>query len=363
MSQSHHRVIELDDGRLIGEGHPCFVIAEAGSNWRMGTPSRDRAMARALIDVAVEAGCDAVKFQTYKSDTVYVENAGQSEYLAEAGITTSIREIFDDLSMPYELLGELSAYCRLQGIRFMSTPFSVQDAEAVDPYVNFHKIASYEISHTELQAWLAARGKPIVFSTGASNWEEIDFALSHLRAHGAEQLAIMQCTAKYPAPLESLNLRVLPEFKARYKVPVGLSDHSRDPRIAPSAAVALGAHIIEKHYTLHNRLPGADHPFALEPDELKAMVQSIRHTELVLGQREKQVVEVERELGAFARRGLQALKRLEPGDRLKLGVNVGILRPGERALGAHPRYLPEMGGAVRRVIEPGDGVMREDVEP
>lgn len=353
--------IKLDNGRLIGDGHPCFIIAEAGSNWRMGTLSRDLAMARSLIDVAVETGCDAVKFQTYKSHTVYVQNAGESDYLADAGIKTSITEIFDDLSMPYEMIAELHTYCQKQGILFMSTPFSIQDAEAVDPYVNFHKVASYEISHTQLQKWLAQTGKPIVFSTGASNWEDIDFALSHLREHGATQLAIMQCTAKYPAPLDSLNLKVLTEFKARYGLPVGLSDHSRDPVVGPCAAVALGANIIEKHYTLHNRLPGADHPFALEPHELAAMVKGIRDTELTLGQADKQVVEAEKELSTFARRGLQALKRLEPGDRLELDVNVGILRPGKRSLGAHPRYLPEMTGPVSRVIEAGDGVRREDI--
>lgn len=356
-------VIELDNGRKIGDGHPCFIIAEAGSNWRMGTPERDMAMARALIDVALETGCDAVKFQTYKSHTVYVQNAGESDYLAESGIKKSIVDIFDDLSMPYEMLGELHAYCQKVGIVFMSTPFSIQDAQAVDPYVNYHKVASYEISHTQLQRWLAETGKPIVFSTGAAEWEDIDFAFEHLKACGAKQLSIMQCTAKYPAPLESLNLRVIPALKARYGVPVGLSDHSREAVAGPAAAAALGANMIEKHYTLHNRLPGADHPFALEPRELEAMVRAVRAAERTLGDADKRVGEVEQELRAFARRGLQAIRPIAAGEAFKLDENMAILRPGKQRLGAHPRHLAQIEGrAARRAISPGEGVMVEDAQ-
>jgi len=165
------QLLELRSGRKIGAGQPTYVIAEAGSNWRMGAPKRDLAMAHALIDVAKDAGCDAVKFQTYKSHTVYAANAGESDYLAESGIKESINDIFDDLSMPYEMIEKLAAYAKRRGIDFMSTPFSKEDADAVDPFVDLHKIASYEISHTQLQAHLAKKGKPIVFSTGASTYE------------------------------------------------------------------------------------------------------------------------------------------------------------------------------------------------
>jgi len=355
--------IELANGRRIGPGEPCYIIAEAGSNWRMGTPKRDLAMAHALIDVAKESGCDAVKFQTYQSNTVYVANAGKSDYLAESGITESINDIFDDLSMPYSMIEQLAARCRARQIDFMSTPFSVSDADAVDPFVMFHKIASYEISHTELQSHLARKGKPIVFSTGASNYDDIDFALEHLRKSGAHQIAILQCTAKYPAALDDLNVAEIPALRLRYGVPVGLSDHSREPSIAPAAAVALGASVLEKHFTLDNRLPGADHPFAIEPDELRTMVETVRATERARGRAGKDVSDAERELYAFARRGLQATRPIASGDVLRLGDNIAILRPGKRSLGAHPRYLPAIEGRrARQAIGEGEGIQAGDVE-
>ncbi len=354
-------VIELSDGRKIGPGHPAFIIAEAGSNWRMGTPPRDLAMAKALIDVAAEAGCDAVKFQTYKASSVYVANAGESDYLSEAGIKQSITEIFEDLAMPYEMIPKLAEMCREAGIRFMSTPFSVEDLAAVDPHVDFHKIASYEISHTVLQEAVAKTGKPVVFSTGASLPEDIDFAFEHLAACGCSQIAVMQCTAKYPAPLDSANVRVVEWLSDRYGVPVGLSDHTREPGVAPAAAVALGATIIEKHYTLNNRLPGADHPFALEPAELRQLVRQVRETEAALGLKEKVLDDAETELAAFARRGVQATRAIQEGEELRLGENLEILRPGKQKLGSHPRYLASIEGkrAARR-IPAGDGVFPED---
>jgi sialic acid synthase SpsE len=355
--------LELANGRKIGPGHPCYIIAEAGSNWRVGAPKRDMEMARALIDVAKDCGCDAVKFQTYKAQTVYVANAGDSDYLAESGIKESITEIFEDLAMPYEMIEKLAAYSREKGIDFMSTPFSVADADAVDPFVLLHKIASYEISHTQLQTHLARKGKPIIFSTGASTYEDIDFALAHLRESGAKQVGILQCTAKYPAPLEDIHCAEIAALTARYQVPVGLSDHSRDPVVAPAAAVALGASLIEKHYTLHNRLPGPDHPFAITADELRTMVTTIRATEKARGKAGKSVSEAERELFAFARRGLQASKAIAKGDVLELGTNVEILRPGKRARGAHPRFLSQLAGKrAKHAIGLGEGIQIEDVE-
>ncbi|MEO0326210.1 MAG: N-acetylneuraminate synthase family protein [Myxococcota bacterium] len=359
MTQRH---IELSDGRRIGDGHACFIIAEAGSNWRMGTPERDLAMARALVDVAVEAKCDAVKFQTYRANSVYVANAGESDYLAEMGVRKSITEIFEDLSMPYELIPAIAEYCVEQGIRFMSTPFSLEDVAAVDPYTDFHKIASYEISHTELQDHLASLGKPLVFSTGASTLDDIDYAMQRLRTGGAQSIAVMQCTARYPTPFAHAHVRTVTTLKERYGVPVGLSDHTRHPTVAPSAAVALGANLIEKHYTLSNRLPGADHPFALEPHELKAMVEAIRQTEEVMGSADKGVSEAEEELLAFARRGVQALRDLHEGDVVRLNENVAILRPGKRRPGAHPRHLDRLEGAtLARSIAAGDGIHLDDV--
>lgn len=322
---------------------------------------RDLAMAKALIDVAVEAGADAVKFQTYKPETVYVENAGESDYLAEAGIKEDIREIFRDLSMPYELIPQLAAYCGFKRIEFMSTPFSIADAQAIDPFVTTHKIASYEISHAPLIEWLARTKKPLVMSTGGATYEDIEWAVGHFRKYGGERLTLMQCTAKYPAPMSTLNLRAIRTIGKRFNLEVGFSDHSRDPVIGPVGAVAMGATVIEKHYTLHNSLPGPDHSFAVCPEGLRQMVVGIRDMEKALGEEEKVVLPEEHELRSFAQRAVQAVSRIRKGEIYRLGVNIEVLRPGKQAKGVHPRLLEEIEGSVAtRDVEYGEGVRQGD---
>jgi len=340
-----------------------YIIAEAGSNWRMGTGKRDMAMAKALIDVAVEAGADAVKFQTYKPETVYVKNAGRSGYLSEAGITEDIQDIFADLAMPYEMLPELADYCKRNSIDFLSTPFSKQDFEAIDPFVPLHKIASYEISHIHLLTMAARSGKPLLLSTGASNEEDIQWALDTFKDAGGEDICLLQCTAKYPAPMESLNLLSISRLKQRFQVKTGLSDHSREPAVAPVMAVALGAKVIEKHYTLDNRLPGPDHSFALNPEDLKRMVREVRMAEEALGDGIKKVLPAEQELAAYARRGLQAIKDIKPGDILEEEVNFAVLRPGQQPLGLHPKHLTDIQGKrAVSYIETGRGLRFDDLE-
>jgi len=338
-----------------------FVIAEAGSNWRMGTAARDMKMARALIDAAAEAGADAVKFQTYRADTVYVQNAGTSDYLSQSGIRESIIDIFKDLSMPYEMIAPLAAYCAKRKIAFMSSAFSEDDFKAVDPYVSVHKIASYEITHSRLLALAAKSKKLLVLSTGASEYTDIDWAISHFRAHGGKKLSLMQCTARYPAPLSALNLLTIPELARRYGVPVGLSDHSRDPIIGPVAAVALGATLIEKHYTLDNRLPGPDHAFAITAEELTAMIHAIRECEKTRGDGVKRVLPDEVELRHYAQRAIQTTRPISKGETFREGANVAILRPGKRPQGIHPKFMEKIEGRrATRSIPAGDGVRAGD---
>lgn len=338
-----------------------FIIAEAGSNWHAGGGKQDRVQARGLIDAAVEAGADAIKFQVFRPDTIYVRNAGASDYLREAGVGENIHSLFEQLAMPYELVAELSDYCKTQPIELMATPFSPADFAAVDPHLKRHKIASYEIGHIHLLELAAQAGKPLFLSTGAAAVEEIAWAVDTYKRLGGQNLTLMQCTARYPAEPAAMHLRAIPWLQKRFAVPVGLSDHSRHPTHAPIGAVALGAVAIEKHFTLDNRLPGPDHAFAITPPELVLLVQAVRAMEEMRGFPIKTIDPSEEELRQFARRGVQALNVIQVGEQLIEGKNIGILRPGKQRLGVHPKFLAEMEGKLaRRIIQEGEGIQYGD---
>ena len=343
--------------RAVGEGEPCFVVAEAGSNWKIGNAAENNKTARQLIDVAKESGADAVKFQTFKAKSTYVSNAGDSDYLRQTGEVRNVFDLLKELEMPYEMVLELADYAKQVEIIFLTTAFSVDDLNAIDKCVPMHKIASYENSHLRLLEAAAATGKPTMMSTGASPIDEIDWSVGHFREMSQAPLILMQCTAAYPAPRTALNLRTIPTLRSRYDCLVGLSDHSKDPIAAPIMAIALGASAIEKHFTLDNNLPGPDHQYAIEPGQLKAMMVAVRQAEEALGDSFKQVAAEEQELFLFAKRSLQALVDIQPGDILTEDKNIGILRPGSMSKGIHPRHLAQVSGrAVKRPVAQGSGL-------
>ena len=341
----------------IDDPNHTFIIAEAGSNWKSGSYEEDLEQAKKLIKIASNSGADAVKFQTYRADTVYAYNAGNSNYLAEQGINKEINEIFEYLSMPYEMISELSQICNDEKIIFMSTPFSVEDAKQIDPFVSLHKIASFEINHVRLIEFLSKTEKPILISTGASTFDEIDFAVNLIKNNKNNEIGLLQCTSKYPAPIESLNLSAIPKMKERYNIPIGFSDHSVEPLIGPLTAVGLGATIIEKHFTLDKNLPGPDHSFAITPQELELMVKSIRQADKTKGNGKKIILNEEQELLLFAKRRIQAIKDIRKGDILKEGFNFEVLRPGNRIRGLEPRFLDKINGtkSTKDVLK-GDGI-------
>ncbi len=335
-----------------------FIIAEAGSNWKCGTNDEDLKQAKQLIQIASKVGANAVKFQTYNAKTTYVKNAGMSDYLSKLGINKPINEIFEYLSMPYEMIKELHKMCKKEKIHFMSTPFSVQDAIAVDPFVDIHKIASFEINHIRLLEFVAKSGKPVILSTGASNIEDINFAIKILNGHGCKEIILLQCTSKYPCSLKSLNLLTIPQMSLNYNLPVGLSDHSENPTIAPIAAVALGASVIEKHFTLDKSLDGPDHKFALNPTELQEMVSAIRSVESAKGNKIKTVLDEEIELRDFAKRSIQAIKDISKDELLEEGKNIDVLRSGKRKRGADAKFLFDIVNKNSKInVKQGDGIL------
>jgi N-acetylneuraminate synthase len=343
---------EIGD-RRIGPDEPTFVVAEAGSNH-----NGNLSTAKELIDVAADAGADAVKFQTFRADRMYVEDSGDTEYLDD---DRDIYDIIESMEMPYEWIPELHDYCSEKGVFFMSTPFDGQSADELEPYVPVFKIASYTSSHHPFLRHVANTGKPIIMSTGAHELAEVRESVEVLNEADVTGLALLQCVAAYPTPLESINVRVVETLREEFDLPTGLSDHTLDPVTAPSAAVALGAAVVEKHFTLDKSMEGPDHQFALEPDELDRMVSSIRRTERVLGTDEKTVLDVESELHDVARRRIHASRDIEEGKRIESG-DFEILRPGSRNRGLDPKFADEILGArARRDIEKGEGITWDNV--
>ena len=340
-------------GRTVGSGEPTFVIAEAGSNH-----NGDLGIAKELVDVAADAGADAVKFQTFRAEDMYVEESGEVEYLDD---DRSIYEIIESMEMPYEWIPELYNYCHDRGVEFLSTPFDERSATELEEYVPAWKVASYTSSHLPFLEHLARTNKPIIISTGAHELDEIAESVAVLRDTGVSELVVLQCVAAYPTPLSEINVRVIETLQEEFDVLSGLSDHTLDPVTAPSAAVSLGASVVEKHFTLDNSMEGPDHQFALEPDELDRMISAIRDTEQVLGAGEKQVLDVEKELYEKARRAIHAIRDIEEGDVIA-AEDVKVLRPGEKDAGLDPKFYDEViGETAVRSVKKGRGIKWHDI--
>lgn len=340
--------------KLVGIGEKTFTVAEAGSN-HDGKIDQ----AKKLIKVAAEAGADAIKFQTFRAEKLYVRNAGSADYLKSR---KAIFKIIKDLEMPYEWITELNEYCRKENIIFLSTPFDKESADKLEAAgVPVYKISSYSVTHVPFLRYVAEKGKPIILSTGASNLGEVREALETIYSRNNEEVILLQCTASYPAPLEHINLNVMDTFKHAFQVPVGISDHSRDPFIVPFAATALGANLVEKHFTLDNSLPGPDHKHAIEPDELKAMIQGIRGVEKALGSSIKEVTDVQKELYNFARVRIHAIRDIKKGTALT-EKNIAILRSGKAKAGLDPKFWDIiLGKKVVRDVKRNEGITWEDL--
>jgi sialic acid synthase SpsE len=310
--------------RWIGAGEPCYVIAEAGSNH-----NGNLEQALALIDVAAEAGADAVKFQGFRARTLYPRTAGMSDYLKDP---RPIYDIIEAMELSPAWLPTLADHCRERHVHFLCTPFDEEWVELLDQYVPAFKLASYEMSHLPLARAVLGRGKPVFASTGAHTIDEVRPLLDAARAARNAGLVVLQCTAAYPTPPHAVNARAIVTLREATGHLVGLSDHSRDPVIAPVVAVALS-----------NRMPGPDQRFAVEPHELKRLVQSVREAEAVLGTGDKKVLPVEDELRQFALRSVFAARAIAAGEAFSRD-NVRVLRNGVNAPGLPPSAYPRLLG-------------------
>ena len=311
--------------RVVGEGEPCFIIAEAGSNH-----NRDFNQALRLIDVAKDAGADAVKFQTYSAETLYSKKTPKMSYLKKKGLSSeqeSVWELLKRIEIPREWHKDLAKYCGEKEIIFLSTPFDLEAVDELDEVsVPAFKIASFEITHFPLLRYVARKRKPIILSTGMANLSDIEKALDVIYAEGNHEIILLHCAINYPPRHEDIHLRAMDTMRQAFQLPVGFSDHTMEIT-ADIAAVALGACVIEKHYTLDRKLPGPDHPFALEPAELKQMVNAIRNTENALGLPIKKHTEAEEEMYMLGRRSLVAACFIPKGTIITKEM-IAVKRPG-----------------------------------
>lgn len=336
----------------VGSDLPCYVIAEAGANH-----NRSYETATGLIDAAIAAGANAVKFQTYSGEQLYSTKAPRFNYLSDLG-DIPVHKLLEDLSLPREWQPRLASYCRSRGIEFLSSPFDRQAVDELDALdVAAFKVASFELVDLPLISYMSGRGRPIIISTGMATLGEIEEAVEAAQTNGLTDIVLLQCASLYPAPASIMNLNAIPAMQAAFGVPVGLSDHTLGIHLAP-AAVALGSHLIEKHFTLDRGQPGPDHGFAVEPPELKAMVKNIRDVEAAMGdgvKRGPSVLEAE-EMYQKARRSIVASVAIPAGTRITREM-LCVKRPG---YGIKPRFIEAILGRVASVdIEHDDVIVWE----
>jgi N,N'-diacetyllegionaminate synthase len=335
--------------RQVGRGSPAYVIAEVGANH-----NRDWATAQRLVELAKEAGADAVKFQTYSGDRIYSSKTPAFKYLAPL-TDKSPAQLLEEISLPREWQAPLAELAKDVGIHFFSSPFDHEAVAELDALaVPVLKIASFEIVDLPLIRRAAQTGRPLLISTGMATLGEIEDALQAADEGGAAAVGLMQCTSVYPAPARTINLRAMETMRMAFGVPVGFSDHSLGVAI-PIAAAALGASFVEKHFTLDRTMTGPDHPFALEPGELADMVRGIHEAEAALGDGRKEgpTPEEADEMYTLGRRSLIAARDLPAGTVLTEEMMV-IKRPG---YGIRPKFLPLVVGRQLRVDVEADDIL------
>lgn len=347
--------------------HPStFIIAEAGVNHNGSIE-----LAKRLIDVANESGADAVKFQTFKAEKVVTTTAAKAKYQIEnTGTDESQLEMLKKLELPLSAHEELFSYCKEKGIVFISTPFDEESADMLDNLgMTIFKIPSGEITNEPLIQHIASKKKPIILSTGMSYLEEVEKAIKwvmgvweneymgkNLSTHPPiHPLTLLHCVSNYPAAIEDVNLSAMKTMEIAFGLPVGYSDHTMGIEI-PIAAVAIGAKVIEKHFTLNRNMVGPDHRASLEPDGLKAMVKAIRNIEKALGDGTKRPMEREADVRNIARKSLVAARDIKAGETITVN-DILVKRPG---VGIAPELIEQVINKIAKINIKKDSLLKWD---
>jgi N-acetylneuraminate synthase len=340
-------------GRKVGPGHPCFIVAEAGVNH-----NGDMKLARELVDAAQRAGCDAVKFQSFKTELYVTAHTPKAQYsLAGTDPNESHMEMIKGLELSREQLQELIEYSRKIGIMFLSSPFEVESADILAELgLPAFKVPSGELTNLPLLERVARKRKPVILSTGMATLGEVETGVRTIERAGNHDIVLLHCTSVYPTEPQDVNLRAMQTLSFAFGLPVGYSDHTLGTQIALAAA-AMGACVIEKHLTVDRKLPGPDHRASLEPGELGTMVKGVRIVEAALGDGRKAPVAAEADTAIVARKSLVAARTLDAGTVLTEAM-IGIKRPG---LGLAPAMLPLVLGRKLKKKVKADALLSLDM--
>ena len=300
-----------------------YIIAEAGVNHNGSLE-----LAHRMVEEAKLAGVDCIKFQTFVSENLVSGNAKKAEYQKKnTGNDESQLQMLKKLELSFEAFAELKQHCEKIGIDFLSTPFDFESIDFLDTLgVPFWKIPSGEVTNYPYLKRLAETGRDVVMSTGMCEVSEIEDAVAVLRKYGTKKITLLHCNTEYPSPYCDVNLRAMDALREYFQVEVGFSDHTKGIEVAIAAA-AMGAGMIEKHFTLDNRMEGPDHIASLNPQDLKQMVSSIRNVEKAMGKREKRVTPSEEKNRDVARKSIVAKCTIAKGESFT-EQNLTVKRPG-----------------------------------
>lgn len=340
-------------GIEIGNGKPVFIIAEAGVNH-----NGNLSIAKKLVDAAKKAGADAVKFQTYKTEKLITKKAPKTEYQDKnIGKSKSQFQMLKELEFGEKEFRILKRYCDRKRIEFFSTPYDNESVDMLEKLgVPAYKLSSIEVVNHPFIEYVMKTGKPVILSVGMSTMKEIKEAVDAARKTGRlENLILMQCQFNYPAKFEDVNLLAMTTIMKRFGLLTGYSDHTPGI-IAPVAAVALGAAVIEKHFTLSRDMKGPDHKASLEPDELKQMVDAIRDTEKLLGSPIKRPFGAEKKNIRISRKSIVAARNIKKGERIRVDM-LDYKRPGSGLFPTYANISKLIGRKAKKDIEK-DSIIR-----
>jgi N-acetylneuraminate synthase/N,N'-diacetyllegionaminate synthase len=339
--------------KVIGSASQVFVIAEIGINHDGSISQAGR-----LIDAAAESGADAVKFQSYRVDRLLIPS--RERYAQQTDGTESAYQMLRRCELSWEDQEKLKKHADKRGILFLSTPFDEESTDFLDSLgVPVFKVASADITHVPLIRHIASKGKPVLLSTGMSFLSEVADAVYNLRSAGAQEILLMHCVSAYPTAPQQMNLRALQTLESYFELPVGLSDHS-EGILLPLVAVAMGAVLIEKHFTLDKNAPGPDHKASMDPKELQVLIRNLREVEASLGDGRKRPSDVEEESRLFGRRSIVAAVDIRAQESIARWM-LAFKRPGS---GLEPRHWEKvLGMKARRNIGKDTILQWEDLEP